>query len=83
MKLINATCTYDETIFCSDMIMAKHPTAIGISHVAGKHLVIFPSDDNHELNKEILHQIGGMSRKINKVERQRTRHTLPIIEELA
>ena len=83
MKLINATCTYDETIFCSDMIMAKHPTAIGISHVAGKHLVIFPSDDNHEFNKEILHQIDGISRKVNKVERPKTKHVLPIIEDLS
>ncbi len=80
MRLLNVSCTEEETDNCHTAIMLRYPGVLGVSHVQGKHLLIFAEDTDQEKNKEILHQIGGMVRTINKIERVKTNHVLPRIE---
>ncbi len=80
MRLLNVSCIEEEADMCHTMIEARFPTVLGVSHVQGKHLLIFAEDTDQEKNKEILHQIGGMSRTVNKIERVKPNHVLPRIE---
>ncbi len=80
MKLVKVFCTNEQTELCHAALLVRYPLMLGVSHIQGKHLLVFAEDTDHEKNKEILHQIGGMSRTVNKIERVKPNHVLPRIE---
>jgi hypothetical protein len=66
MRIFKLTCNESQIQGCATSIYAKHPTALGISHIADHHIVTFPEDYNNK-GKLIDHdvhllcwQLGGV-----------------------